>query len=90
MTFKKYADALVASKEENEKSLAPARAKQQEAAVGIKIAELDLDVQTADNELSTLVTKFPLDIDAIVDAQDSLDLQKRRLEQLKALSAQLF
>lgn len=90
MTFKKYAEALVASKEDAEKSLAPARAKQQEAALGIKVAELDLEVQTAEGDLAELVTSFPLDLDAIVDAQDAIDLQKRRLNQLKTLGTELF
>lgn len=90
MSLKKYADALVASKEENEKSLAPARAKEQAARVGIAVATLEVEVQGQQNELTELAGQYPLDIDAIVNAQDEIALNQRRLAQLKALSDELF
>jgi hypothetical protein len=86
----KYVDSITQSKEAAEKSLAPARAKEQEAALGIAIAQLDLEVQTKNNAISALKQAYPLDVDAIVDAGDDLALDERRLAQLKSLNTELF
>lgn len=86
----KYVDAITASKEEAAKSLAPARAKEQEAALGIEVAQLDLEVQTQQNRLAELTSAYPLNFDAIIEAQDEYALNARRLEQLKKLGTDLF
>lgn len=86
----KYAELIVKSKEEKDTALALPRAKEQAAAIGIKVAQLDLEVQTAENELAGLKASYPLDLDAVIEAQDQIALQARRLEQLKSLSSELF
>lgn len=86
----KYADLIVKSKEEANVALAPARAAQEKAKLGIAIAELDLKVKTAQNELESLKGQFPLPVDEIVSAGDEVALDARRLEQLQSLSTELF
>lgn len=86
----KYVDKILQSKEESDKSLAPARANEQAAKLGIAVATLDLEVKTQENAVAALTNVYPLDIDAIVDSQDELDLSKRRLAQLKSLHEELF
>lgn len=86
----KYVEKILLSKEDADKSLAPARANEQAAKLGIAVATLDLDVKTQQNAVEALTNVYPLDIDAIVDAQDELDLSARRLSQLKDLQTSLF
>jgi hypothetical protein len=90
MTAKKYVDAIVASKEETAKALAPARASEQQAALGLEIAQLKLEIQGAENVVSELKGSYPLDLDTILSAGDELALKSRRLSQLVALDVELF
>jgi hypothetical protein len=86
----KYAEMIVKSKEEKDNTLAPARAEQEKARLGIARAELGLQVKTAKNALESLKGQFPLPVDEIIEAGDSLALDERRLAQLDALSSELF
>lgn len=86
----KYAELLKKTDKEKEDSLAPARAEEQKGSLGLAIARLDLEVKTAQNELESLKGEYPLNVDAVIEAGDSLALQQRRLTQLKDLSAELF
>lgn len=86
----KYAELIVKSKEEKDQALAVPRAAEQSAAIGIAVAKLDLEVQTAKNELEGLKSTYPLEIDTIIAQLDQVALQERRLQQLKALATELF
>lgn len=86
----KYVEKILQSKEEAGKSLAPARAAEQSAKLGIAVASLDLEVKTQENAVEALTNVYPLDIDSIIEAQDELDLSTRRLNQLKGLQVSLF
>jgi hypothetical protein len=88
--LKKYVAAIVASKEEKNASLAPARAGEQKGRLGLEIATLKVNIAGQENRVAELAGQYPLDIDAIVAAQDELDLDNRRLTQLQALDGQLF
>jgi hypothetical protein len=92
MTFKltKYVDALKQGEKEKADNLAPARAAQQQGELGLRIASLRLEIQSQENAIAELSGKFPLPVDALLDAGDELDLAKRQLVQLEELSAQLF
>ena len=48
--LKKYAEALIASKEDNEKALAPARAEEQKALLGLTAKQLEIQVMGAKND----------------------------------------
>jgi hypothetical protein len=86
----KYVERILQTKEESDKALAPARAEQEKAKLGIAIAELSLQVKTAENTLEAMKNQFPLPVDGIIDAQDNLDFDRRRLSQLKEISVELF
>ncbi len=86
----KYAQLILQSKEKADEALAPARADQEKARLGIARAELGLKVKTARNALEAKKAQFPLPVDEIIEAGDSLALDERRLGQLDTLSAELF
>lgn len=86
----KYVDAIKQSKADAELTLAPARAEQEAAKLGIAIAELGLKVKTQQNKIEELKGQFPLPVDAIVLAGDDLALDARRLDQLSKLKDELF
>ncbi len=86
----KYAKLIVQSKEEAANALAPARSEEQKAQLGIAVATLNVSIKGKENELEALKGQYPLDIDAIIDAGDELALEQRRLQQLQALSTELF
>lgn len=86
----KYAELITQSKEEQDKALAPARAEEQKAALGLAISNQQLSLKGRQNRVAELSGKYPLDIDAIISANDDLDLETRRLRQLATLSDSLF
>jgi hypothetical protein len=86
----KYVDAIQASKEDQKKQLAPALAQEQKAQLGLTIKRLELDIQTAETSVASMKSQYPLDISAIIDAGDEVDLKKRQLAQLIALDSELF
>lgn len=86
----KYADLILRSKEDNDKALAPARAEEQKAQLGIAIATLNVSIKGKENALEELKAQYPLDVDSILEAGDELALEQRRLTQLQALSTELF
>lgn len=87
---KKYVDLLKQGEKEKEDNLAPARAAEQKGALGLKIAKLKLQIQGKENTVAEASGKYPLDVETIVDALDSLDLDKRLLGQLEGLDTELF
>lgn len=90
MSLKKYVEAIVASKEERAAALAPARADEQKAALGLERMQLSLEIQGASNHIAELAGQYPLPIGEIIEAQDEVALQKRRLAQLDELDNALF
>ena len=90
MALKKYVEAIVASKEEKNNALAPARADEQKGRLGLEIATLKVQIAGENNRIAELAGQYPLNVDAIVEAQDELDLDTRRLTQLQTLSDALF
>lgn len=86
----KYATLITRTKEEGDKALAAPRAAEQKARLGLEIGTLQLSIQSATNEVEELKSSYPVDFDAILEAQDELSLDKRRLEELKALDVELF
>lgn len=86
----KYVELILQSKEEAGKALAPARAEEQKAQLGIAIATLNVSIKGKENSLSALKGEYPLNVEAIIDAGDELALEDRRLKQLQALSSELF
>lgn len=86
----KYTDLIQQSKEDAEKALAPAKADEQKAALGLEIGKLELEVKKARTSLDSKKGEYPLPVDEILEAGDSLALDERRLNQLKLLSSELF
>lgn len=88
--MKKYVEALTASKEDREKGLAPARAEEQKAHIGLTAKSLEIDVMGARNQIEEMCGQYPLPVEEIIRAQDDLDLNQRRLDQLVKLQTALF
>lgn len=86
----KYAGLITQSKEKADEALAPAKADEQNAALGLEIGKLDLKVKTAQNALEVKKSQYPLPFKEILDASDELALDVRRLGEMKALRTELF
>ncbi len=86
----KYADLIIRSKEDSEKALAPARADEQKAALGLEIGKLSLSNQGKATELAALKGQYPLPTAEILALGDDLALDQRRLSQLQSLQSELF
>lgn len=90
MKLKPYAEALLATKEDNEKALAPAKAAKTKAELGMRIAQLGIDIQNAELTVAQASSKHPLDISVVTSALDNLAILERQKSQLVAVEAALF
>ena len=86
----KYEGLLKQGEKEKNDNLAPARAQEQKGVLGLRIAQLDLQIQSKKNAVETAKGSYPLDVDTLVSALDELALDERLLTQLKATSVELF
>lgn len=86
----KYVDGIKLSDAEREAQLAPAKADQAKGELGLKIANLRLELKGLELQVNAASTEYPLDVDALSDALDALELGERRLEQLEGISKALF
>ena len=86
----KYATLITQEKKEKDAALAPARAKEMEAKLGLEIAERELQLQSVTNRVEALKGNYPLDTFALIDALDELSLAERQVNQLRAVSKELF
>jgi len=90
MKLKKYEEAILQSKEDLDKQMAPARAQEQRAKLQMRLAELSIEIQGRENAVNTAASRYPLDVNSIVSNLDELDLLKRLETQLKGIAEQLF
>jgi hypothetical protein len=90
MKLKPYADAILQTEQDEAKALAPARAEETKAKLSMKLAELSILIKR--QELATVEAggRYPLDIDALVTAQDELVLLSFTHDRLKSIAADLF
>lgn len=86
----KYSTSLTATKQENEAALAPAKADEQAAALGLTISKKSLELKSFDNRLASLKSGYPLDFESIVQVGNEQEWLKREVAQLEALKADLF
>ena len=86
----KYATLITQEKKEKDAALAPARAKEMEAKLGLEIAQRELDLQAATNRVEALKGNYPLDTFSLIDALDELSLATRQVQQLRDVSKELF
>ena len=86
----KYAESLVNTKEQNDAALAPARADEQKAALGLAISKKELVVKGFENNLAALKRAYPLNVSAILEATNELEWVGREIVQLKNVAAELF
>lgn len=90
MKLKPYIEAIQQSEEEEQKTLAPARAEEAKAQLGMEQAKLSIKIQKAKNVIAQVAGRHPLDVQSILDAQDELDLLERQAIQLSKLGEELF
>jgi len=86
----KYAESLTASKEDTAKAMAPARADEQKAKLGLEITTQKLQLQTLKNQVEALKRVYPLDPSSIRHSIDEAEWVARSISQLEAVSAELF
>lgn len=90
MKLTPYVKAIVQTDEDKQKALAPAHAEQTKAALGLKIAELGIEVGELELQVKKAGAAYPLDADALSEALDQHALATRRLDQLTDIKGQLF
>jgi hypothetical protein len=90
MKLQPYETAIKLSPEEQEASMAPARAAEAEAQLGLKLAKLSIEKKSLENRVTEAGGTYPINFDRIVEYTDDLALLERQEVQLKAIGAQLF
>lgn len=85
-----FVDAIQQTQEDEKKQMAPALANQAKAELGVAVSKLEIEIGKKELAVAKAASVFPLNVDAIVSAQDDLALLNRRLEQLKELNTELF
>lgn len=90
MKLKPYSEAILATKEEKDKLLAPARANETKASIGMKVAQLSIDIQQQEISITQDAARYPLNADNLVEQLDQLAWVERRRAQLEAIEKQLF
>jgi len=86
----KYATRLSQSKEQNDASLAPARAVETEQKVRHRISEVNIQIAEANNTLQVAYSSYPLDTDKVVTVKNQIAIAERTKKLLEETLAELF
>jgi len=90
MKLKPYAQAILLSEKDETAALAPARAAETQAALGMKRAQLTIEISKKETAVTQASSRYPLDFGSLVILLDDAELLRRSLAQLDAVAAQLF
>ena len=85
-----YATFLKKSKEAIALLELPFKVRQEQKKVELKIIELEQEVASLELSVQEKKSVYPLNLDGIIQAQNELELTKRKLTQVKALEHELF
>jgi len=90
MKLKPYAAAILQSEKDETAQLAPARAAETQAALGMKRAQLTIEISKKETAVTQASARYPLDFNSLVVLLDEAALLRRSLGQLDEVAAQLF
>lgn len=90
LKLKPYVAAIVQSDQDEATALAPARADEAKASVNMTLAKLEIDIKRQELSVQVTAGRHPLEIGAVIEANDELDLMNRRKVQLIEVRDQLF
>jgi hypothetical protein len=90
MKLKAYIDAIQQSEKDETAQMAPARAAETKAKLGMKAAELSIAILRQENCVAEVSARYPLDIQTLSNALDDLTLLRLSASQLENVTKQLF
>lgn len=90
MKLTPYVDAIQASADKKNADLAPSRAAETQKRIELKVAELDTQILTKENEIACYSGRYPLDIASLQALMDQHAVISRQRDQLKTIVADLF
>lgn len=85
-----YKDLILRAKEKVDEAMAPIRAMQMRKKGEIEILKLDEEILSAENKISELAGKHPIDYDAVLSAIDKMEIARRRRRKFQELLKALF
>jgi hypothetical protein len=88
--LKPLAEILAMSKEKLDASLAPIRARQVKARAETEVAKLEEKALTLERQITEACAAKDIDFNALTERMDELELNQRRIGQLRAIVADLF
>lgn len=90
ITLKPYVEALANTEKENDAELAPARAEETKAKIGLEVATNNIKMKEVTNRIMTFQRAYPLNTSSLISAVDELALLERRQQQLQDIVTQMF
>lgn len=90
MKLKPFITLLKMTKENIDEQLAPVRAKRLQSRIGVKKAEQEESKLGLEQEIFEMFTNKDVDVDAVLDKMDEVQLAERRIEQYDLLVKELF
>ncbi len=86
----KYKELLAMGKDAIDAIKAPFKVRTAQKNLESKVITVEQEIAEAEMDLQNAKSKDPIDLDTIIDKADELDLKKRKLGQLQALTEELF
>lgn len=90
MKLKSWKEYAAMTKEKVNEALAPLRAIRERKKAELAIAQLEEKIATQEAKIEEMCTKDSIDFDALIEAQDQLALNQRKVKQFKDIIEQLF
>lgn len=88
--LKPYSEAILQSEQDEATALAPARAEETKAQLGMKNAQVSIAVRKQELAVTEISGRYPLDIQGLCAALDELTLLRFLQQQLTEVTEQLF
>jgi len=85
-----FVEAIQQTEQDEKKQMAPALAAQAQAELGVEVSKLKIAIQKNELAVTKAASVHPLNVRAILTAQDDLALLNRQLSQLEDLNDALF
>jgi hypothetical protein len=88
--LKPYSEVLKMSKEEIKELMIPIRAKQTKKQIELKLYEIEEEIMRNEANVQNICSRYPLEIEHLIDAQDTLALMDRKHKKLQQMLDELF
>lgn len=90
MALIKYKELLALAKEKVNEALAPLRAHEMKKKAELEMAKLEGTIAEKEQAIQQIASTYPIDFDALINAMDRLDVNKRRLKQFDEIIKEMF